>query len=82
MGLTLSSELGWSEHITNILDSVGAMTDVLKKLKYDMDRKSLERTYFSFIRPKLEYASQIWDNCTQQDCDKLEQFQLDIAMIS
>ena len=81
LGLTLSSDLGWSEHITNVLASVGPMSDVLKKLKYDLDRKSLERTYFAFIRPKLEYASQIWDNCTQHDCERLEGFQLDVARI-
>ena len=79
LGLTLSSNLGWSAHINGILANVSSMSDVMKKLKYDLDRKSLETTYSSFIRPKLEYASQIWDNCTKQDSDKLESFQLDIA---
>ena len=55
------------------------MSDVLKRLKYDLDRHSLERTYLSFIRPKLEYASNIWDNCSKHDCDRLENLQLDIA---
>ena len=37
-----------------------------------------ERTYFAFIRPKCEYASNIWANCTHQDCNKLENVQLEI----
>ena len=46
---------------------------------YDVYRHSLEWTYFSIIRPKLEYVSHIWQICTKQDTDKLEHFQLHIA---
>ena len=55
------------------------MADVLKSLKYEIDRKSLDTIYFSFIRPKLEYASHVWDNCSKQDAEQLEKFQLNIA---
>ncbi len=79
LGLTFSENLGWSAHVDMILDSVSPMSDVLKKLKYEVDRKSLEATYYSFIRPKLEYASFIWDNCCKMDKEKLEVFQLSIA---
>ena len=81
LGLTFANNLHWSTHIESILDNVGSMADILKKLKYDLDRQDIEKTYFAFIRPKLEYASHIWDNCSQQDSDKLENFQLDIARI-
>jgi hypothetical protein len=79
LGLTLSSNLGWSSHVDAILTAAAPMCDVLKKLKYDLDRKSVESIYFSFIRPKLEYASHIWDNCCQHDLDALENFQLAVA---
>ena len=55
------------------------MSDVLKRLKYDLDRATLEKIYFSFMRPKLEYASQVWDNCSKKCSEKLEQFQTQIA---
>ena len=55
------------------------MSDVLKKLKYTLNRKSLETIYFSFIRPKLEYASHIWDNCSDRDSQELDKFQLDLV---
>ena len=79
LGLTICSNLSWSSHIDNIISDTSKMSDVLKNLKYDLDRHSLEKIYFSFIRPKLEYASHIWDNCSKKDSDKLEQFQLEIA---
>jgi hypothetical protein len=81
LGLILSSKLSWSEHISSIIKSVSSMSDVLRRLKYNLDRKSIEAIYFSFIRPKLEYASHIWDNCSQRDAELLEKIQFDIAHI-
>ena len=33
---------------------------------------SLETISFAFIRPLLEYADVIWDNCSHYEKDKLE----------
>ena len=51
------------------------------KLKYQTDRKSLENMYFTFVRPKLEYASIIWDDCSNIDKMRLENIQLAFARI-
>ena len=40
------------------------------KLKCELERKSLET--MTFIRPILEYADVLWDNCTQQETQDLE----------
>ena len=45
-----------------------------------MNRRALESLYFSFILPCLEYASVVWDGCTQTDRD-LESIQLAAARI-
>ncbi len=37
--------------------------------------------YFIFIRPILEYADIVWDNCTQHEKDELEKIQLEAARI-
>ena len=81
MGLKHSYKFCWSVHVIALLKRIGSMSDIMKKLMYDMDLSSFKRTYFVFVRPKLEYASHIWKNCTQQDCNKLEYFQLDIDRI-
>ena len=39
----------------------------MRKLKYTLDRKSLETIYKTFIRPILEYGDVVFDNCTQED---------------
>ena len=79
LGLTLTDNLSWGMHINILIDKVSSMADVLKKLKYQIDRSSLETIYFTFIRPKLEYACHVWDNCNSKDKDLLEKFQHDIA---
>ena len=81
LGLTLSQNLSWSAHISTVLQSAAPMADVLKKLKYRVDKETLEKVYFSFIRPKLEYGSHIWDNCNIGDKEALEDYQMNIARI-
>ena len=48
----------------------------MRRLKFQLDRKSLQTIYISFIRPLLEYADVVWDNCTQQEANELEKFKM------
>ena len=47
----------------------------MRKLKFKLDRRSLQTIYFSFIRPLLEYADVVWDNCTRYEVNDLEKIQ-------
>ena len=62
----------WSDHIAYIIQSTSRMS-------VQIDRKSLEIIYHRFIRPKLKYACQVWDNCSKKDSESLENLQLSIA---
>ena len=53
----------------------------MKKLKFNLDRSSLETMYLSFIRPLLEYGDVVFDNCTLQDQELLENVQHEAARI-
>ena len=39
----------------------------MHKLKFMLDRDSLNKIYISFVRPTLEYATVVWDNCKQYE---------------
>ena len=54
----------------------------MRKLKNGIDRKAFEAIYLSFIRPVLEYADVLWDNCTQQEKQELEKIPIEAARIS
>ena len=51
------------------------------KLKFKLDKLSLQIIYFSFIRPLLVYADVVWDNCTQHEVNDLEKIQNEAAHI-
>ena len=53
----------------------------MRKLKFQLDRKSLETIYFSFIRPLLEYANVVWNNCAQYESNELEKITNEAARI-
>jgi hypothetical protein len=38
-----------------------------------LNRENLEKIYFTYIRPLLEYACELWDGCTILDLNKIEQ---------
>ena len=81
LGIILNNKLNWKDHVSNIVKSVSKLLDVMHKLHKDLDRKSLETIYQSFVRPKLEYACIIWDDCFDQDTESLEKCQLRAARI-
>ena len=54
----------------------------MRELKFILDRQSLEIIYTSFIRPVLEYADVVWDNCTQYEINALEKIQIEAARIA
>ena len=55
--------------------------NVMRKLKFRLDRKSLETIYIAFIRPLLEYGDVIWDNRTQYEKLELDKIQNEAARI-
>ena len=44
----------------------------MRKLKFQLDQKSLEIIYTAFIRPLLEYGDVIWDCYAQYKKMKLK----------
>ena len=53
----------------------------MRKLKFRLDRKSLEVIYTSFIKLILEYGDVVWDNCSQYEKQEIEKVQVEVARI-
>ena len=81
LGLIFSEDLSWHEHFELIISKARSRINIMRKLKFQLDRKSLQTIYFSFIRPHLEYADVIWDNCFQNEANELEKIQNKAARI-
>ena len=81
LGITFSEEAKWNKHVENLIKSVSKHICVLRKLKYKLNRKNLEKLYLIYIRPIFEYACEVWDNCGVSNSCKLERLQLETARI-
>ena len=47
----------------------------MRKLTHQIDRKSLEVIYMTFIRPVLEHADVVWNDSSEQDKVELDKIQ-------
>ncbi len=81
LGIYFNNEGTWHQHMNYITTKVWRRINIMRKLKYKLDRKCLEIIYLSFIRPLLEYADVVWDNCTRYEKDSLEKVQIEAARI-
>ena len=54
IGITITSDAKWSMHIENIIASTKKHLNILRKLKFQLNRNILEKLYLSYIRPLLE----------------------------
>ena len=80
-GLEMNSNLKWTNYVASIIKGASKLSDVMQKLKYKLDRRTLENIYFTFAHPMLEYANIIWDDCTEDDKLTLENVQLIFARV-
>ena len=82
LGIYLSNDCSWHQHINYIKEKAWLRINIMRKLKFKLDRKSLETIYIALIRPLLEYGDSIWDNCTQAEKNELEKIQNEAARIA
>ena len=82
LGIYFSNDCTWHHHIKYIVDKAWTRINIMRKLKFKLDRKSLEKIYLTFIRPLLEYGDVLWDNCSQYEKDELNKIQNEAARIA
>ena len=70
------------KHIDYIKEKAWKRINIMRRLKYELDRKSLEIIYTTFIRSILEYADVIWDNYCDYEKQELEKIQIEAARIA
>ena len=79
LGLYFSNDCTWHQHIKYISDKAWSRINTRKKLKFRLDRMSLETIYIAFIRSRSEYGDVIWDSCTLYEKQELDKIQNEAA---
>ena len=75
LGLTFQNNMSWNKHVLEIYKKASKRLNVMKSFKFHLDRSTLRCLYTSLIRPQMEYADIVWDNCTSRNSDLLESVQ-------
>ena len=81
MGIYLSANNKRTKHIDSIIMTASNQVSYLSKLKYKLSKDTLNKLNCTYIRPLLEYGSEVWDGCSINDNNRLEQIQLNAARI-
>ena len=61
LGLTLSEDLTWKTHISNICKKANSSLAFLRRNLQINQRHIKSSAYTTLVRPQLEYAAAIWD---------------------
>ena len=81
LGLVLSNNCSWTEHINSISDKAWARLNLMRTLKFRVSRRSLEKMYISYVRPFIEYSDSVWDNCSTESKNQLESIHIEAARV-
>ena len=65
--MRISKDLKWSHHIDYTYKECMKRTDLLNRLKFKVCRDSLDTMYKSYIRLKLKYGNDLYNNSPQHE---------------
>ena len=60
LGVTISDNLKWAEHIKNCVNKANRMIGLVKRTFSYLDEDMFITLYKTFIRPLLEYCPEVW----------------------
>ena len=75
LGILLSQDLKWSDHIANITKKANSTLGFLRRNLRHCPTSCRRNSYLSLIRSVLEYGSVVWDPYLKKDIDALERVQ-------
>ena len=79
LGLTLSQDLKWSTHITQLTKKANSTMAVLRRNLRNCTKDCRKIAYISLVRSLMDYGAIIWDPYIQKDVTKLERVQRQAA---
>lgn len=75
LGLSISSDLKWGNHINNICKKANSTLGFIRRNLRHCPKITRKTAYIALVRSTLEYGAIIWDPYLQCDIDKIERVQ-------
>ena len=64
LGITIDSKLRWDSHIYNVCKTVSRRVFLLSILRYIVNIDTRKLFLNAHIKPHIDYASVVWDGCS------------------
>ena len=61
LGVTITSDLGWTTHVSNVCTKVNRTLGFLRRNLYACPQEVKKAAYKGLVRPVLDYGSSVWD---------------------
>ena len=75
LGATITNDLKWNTHISNICTKANRTLGFLRRTLFSCPQNVKEAAYKGMVRPILEYGSSIWDPHPDKLQEELEKVQ-------
>ena len=75
LGILRRNSFSYTKHINNIATSIRRLIGMVMKIIETKNRHLLTRIYTTYIRPKLEYATVIWNTHLKSQSAVIEKVQ-------
>ena len=75
LGITISEDLQWHEHVATTSANTNKVLEFLRRNLRGCPKNLKQLAYFSLIRSKLEYACVVWDPYLVKDKETLDKVQ-------
>ena len=61
LGVTITSDLRWNTHVSNVCTKANRTLGFLRRDLYSCPQEVKEAAYKGMVRPVLDYGSSVWD---------------------
>ena len=75
LGVTISHDLSWNSHSQQVISKSNRTVGLLRRTLAPCNRDVKTKAYESLVRPRLEYAAEVWNPHSTTIVDRLEQVQ-------
>ena len=75
LGVTITNDLKWNTHISNICTKANRTLGFLRRALFSCPQNVKEAAYKGMVRPILEYGSSVWGPHTGKLHEELEKVQ-------
>ena len=75
LGVTVTSDLRWNTHISNICTNANRTLGFLRRTLFSCPQSEKEAAYKQMLRPIMEYGNSVWDPYTDKLQEELEKVQ-------